>query len=232
MFLKSNSVMNSVSWRKVTKRYVHYKEKLIAGLIVISLTMTLVPITDSRPGPGDNGGVRIIINGMMGENGWYVSSVSITFIVNATHGWYRLFFKIDGGDWMEYTTPFQVSTDGYHTVVCYYIDQGGPSGEYAASFKIDKTAPTVIPTAQRIGLLKWRFTAEAFDATSSMNKVEFYVDSSYLGNDTEYPYIIIWSCSLITALRHYIYTLKYPFWAGLSVIAYDHAGNSVMPYPL
>jgi hypothetical protein len=134
----------------------------------------------------------IILNGTMGENGWYISPVVITFDdENGT--WVHCFVKIDGGDWFEYTGPIIVNTDGIHTVYYYYIDHdGNVSPTYSAMFKIDMTPPTLEITVHRIGP-KIGVTMNASDDTSGVGLFEFYLDGGFVGRISTPPYeFMIW----------------------------------------
>ncbi|WP_084038056.1 ThuA domain-containing protein [Demequina sp. NBRC 110053] len=79
-----------------------------------------------------------------GDNDWYVSPVTVT--ATTTGGGestvYRE-YRIDGGDWSEYTAPVEVATDGEHTVDVRASGSGAEPVEESVSFKIDTTVPTV-----------------------------------------------------------------------------------------
>jgi hypothetical protein len=156
--------------------------------------------------------------GTMGWNNWYVSDVTVTLSatdppgskspLNVNHTYY----KIDSGPWNEYNTPFIVSTDGQHTVSYYSVDKAGNTETTkTVSFKIDKTSPTITLTKQQIDFFNVKFTAEASDLTSDMDRVEFFVAGVLEYNDTTSPYEWTW-----TGMGNYTVTAT----------AYDNAGNS------
>jgi hypothetical protein len=128
----------------------------------------------------------IFLNGTMGENGWYISNVSITITENNL-----TFYQLDNGSWTAYSGPFIVSSDGYHFISFYWIDEYGNQSEiYSVEFKIDKTPPTIELSAQRINTTKVKITATVTDVLSGVYKVVFYDD---MGNSlTLYdpPYVI------------------------------------------
>jgi hypothetical protein len=81
------------------------------------------------------------------------------------------------------------------------------------SIKIDQTKPEITALAyEKIGIMKYRFTATVNDETSGINRVEFYLSGIYLGNATEAPYELEYSGDA-----------KYHI---LSIIVYDNAGNT------
>ncbi len=191
---------------------------------VIQKNDTMAPITTAA------------LSGTMGQNNWYVSAVTVTLSAidppepryargDASKwptGVNHTYYKLDAADWVEYTTPFQVTADGQHTVQFYSVDKWIPPNvetPKSISFKIDRTAPTVSLEVTRISLIlhnKWNFTATVNDPASGVVKVEFYVDDVYVGNATAAP----WS---------YIYK---GFGKVAQAIAYDAAGNSAMSLPV
>jgi hypothetical protein len=95
------------------KKYTQVRKKLIIGLITLFLSMTITPITGSLPIEKEQSIMTmscsdgIILNGTMGENGWYISPVIITFD-NENGSWVHCFVQINGEDWFEYTGPIVV----------------------------------------------------------------------------------------------------------------------------
>jgi hypothetical protein len=161
------------------------------------------------------------IAGTMGQDDWYVSSVTVT-LTATDYKWpegvdYTM-YKVDDGEWTLYETPFDVDTDGEHTVYFYSVDKAVPPNteeEQSVSFKIDKTAPvinTFTATAQNALKTKWLLEADATDAPSGIVKVEFYADDALVGTVTAEPYEFLVESKISTA----------------QCIVYDAAGNSKM----
>jgi len=158
-------------------------------------------------------GVNITLNGTMGENGWYVSDVYVSINCSESN---HIYFRIDEEGWQEYVVPLviTITTDGYHTVSCYYIDsEGHQSDTFYAYFKIDQTKPYAWFAIAKIRFGKWFIYANASDITSGMDKVEFYVEDVFQGTVFEPPYLWICNGSMRFSL----------------VIAYDKAGNYCIP---
>jgi len=153
-------------------------------------------------------------DGMMGENDWLVSDVMI--ILNAedeTSGVDYTMYKVDDGEWITYTGPFNVlCEDGMHILYYYSVDFAGNVEDVKGpfDFKIDQTDPTIELTAEKIGDNTWLFIADVFDETSGVNRVEFYVDGGFIGTVTEEPYEYEWSGTVERVAQ---------------AIVYDNAGN-------
>jgi len=124
-----------------------------------------------------------------GENDWYVSDVEVTLTAtDDTSGVNYTMYKLDENDWTKYMNPFTVTTDEYHTVKYYSVDMAGNiESTKPVSFKIDQTNPMINLTVET-DLTKWLLTAEVFDKTSDVAKVEFYVNSVLAGTVTTAPY--------------------------------------------
>ncbi|GAH68491.1 unnamed protein product, partial [marine sediment metagenome] len=59
----------------------------------------------------------IILDGTMGENDWYVSSVTVTLsATDELSGVESTWYQVDSGNWKIYTKLFTVSGDGHHTI--------------------------------------------------------------------------------------------------------------------
>jgi hypothetical protein len=210
------------------------KKSWAIGTILLFIGTSIIPLASSLPIEKEqvltpkNCFDGITINGTKGDNGWYVSPVWITlnFPGNETY------YKIDDGEWQEYTGPFVVSTDGRHTVQAYFIDdEGNVSPVYSVSFGIDCHAPWIDGvTSKRIGLFKREISATVADPASGCCLVEFYFDGSLIGSATAFPWGLTWSYNFMTWLKILVINLKGQYWRWLFVIAYDCAGNSAL-YP-
>jgi hypothetical protein len=190
---------------------------LVVGIIFFSLDMSGVLNTSGRTIPDELSTMMkvyldgIELHGWMGDNGWYRSDVQI--ILNYTTSGIYIFYKLDEGEWSEYTVPIIVSTDGTHTVWCYYIDaQGNQSETYSTSFKIDQTPPNIMLHSEVIDRYTYRITADASDTSSGINRVEFFMNDCLIENDSTAPY-------------EWIY--KGPSF-DLAALAFDNAGNTAL----
>ena len=149
-----------------------------------------------------------------GDNGWYVSDVTITLeATDDMSGVDIIKYLLDDSDWLTYTSPFTVESDGCHRITYYAIDKAGnvEQPSEVIRFKIDQTPPTIELTWQVSGddLI---FTATCSDATSGVDRVEFYINDVLAFTDDMEPYV--W----ILYYQGGPYTYK--------AIVFDIAGNS------
>ena len=165
--------------------------------------------------------------GTMGNDGWYRSNVTITLTASDPTPPYRAgkgpsgvnhtYYKIDDSeDFVEYTAPVVVNTDGQHQVSYYSVDKVGNTEAVKGpfSFKLDKTAPTITITCTAQNLLKnkWLIEATVSDETSGIVLVEFYVADALVANITEAPWEYLYIGTDSPA----------------QCIVYDGAGNSAV----
>lgn len=175
------------------------------------------------------------VNGTMGEEGWYVGKVNVTF--NASDPLSGIAFtkyKVDDGDWKNYSGTFTVGSNGTHTIYFYSADNAGNvESEKNFTIKIDRKPPSVSLTAPKDGYLyifgreilptafgktkiigKFTAAATASDTLSGIRYVNFKLDGDLLWMDFNSPYQV----ELPHAFPRGVHTLK--------VTAYDNAGNS------
>ena len=122
-----------------------------------------------------------------GENGWYVSDVTVR--LNATDdlsGVNVTYYRIDGGKWVIYESPFIISEDGDDILIEFYsVDKAGNVEEVKSQrLDIDQTEPYMEIFWEYIGgdpLSGWELLIEAWatDDMSGMNRVEFRLDNAY-----------------------------------------------------
>lgn len=86
------------------------------------------------------------IEGTQGQDGWYVSSTSITLSASdATSGLVGIFYRVDGSGWSEFSDILLLTEEGTHLVERYAQDVAG-TNESVKSFtaKIDRSAPHAV----------------------------------------------------------------------------------------
>ena len=149
-------------------------------------------------------------SGTMGNNNWYISEVRIMFQYNPSDV-AEIYYKMGGGNWIKYTGQFTISQDGSYYMPWYWVDKNGTRwNEPALEFKIDQTPPTITLNKQTMTNDRVKFTATANDATSGLEKVEFYLDDEIQTTITAPPYEWIWQGTT----NHIV-----------KAIAYDYAGH-------
>jgi len=176
------------------------------------------------------------IIGIVGNNNWYVSSVTImlraiqppgpprnlTVDTQQTGGTIVTFYKIHSSEsWTEYQWPLTIDSDDSSYNLSYYsINEYGemeqPKGPFP--FKIDKIPPIITLTAAVEDPVNpvWALNASVADAMSGVAKVDFYVNDIFIGNvSSPGPYVWQYEGNGTTA----------------QAIVYDNAGNSIAsPY--
>jgi hypothetical protein len=240
----------------------------VFGVIVLFLGLAIAPstgtitenhcsINDSIEHSGyvmksDTQGVDLGFLGTLGDNGWYTSCVHIIFTWSSDVA--KIWFYIDGGDWIEYSEPFgPICKDGLYTVCWRYMDvHGNISDIECKELMIDQTPPGIElwwEAYLEYGLWWIVFTAMAEDECSGMNGVDFYLNDilkeSIVGSGPIYVYeipfvlenysIIGFICNRETSEENISFfalivetSAEYSFapWEDfVTAVAYDNAGN-------
>jgi hypothetical protein len=190
-----------------------------------------------------------------GENGWYVSNVTV--ILNASDdlsGVNITKYRVKDDIWQTYLEPFILDFDGEDILIEFYsIDNAGNQEEIkSVVIDIDKTKPWILLTYEVLGgnaFKGWflRFTVEANDPKSGMDKVEFYnnkqLQVTINGSGPIYQWIYYLSFSefrVVGLICNPRITDEYVKFFAISVIilgraediplisayAYDNAGNN------
>ena len=84
-----------------------------------------------------------MLTGETGQNGWYVSEVAVNLTAQDNlSGVATLLYRLDGSDWMEYSTDLSINVDGQHTVDFFAIDRAGNNGTIGSVVvMLDSTGP-------------------------------------------------------------------------------------------
>ncbi|MCD6480741.1 MAG: hypothetical protein J7L31_00500 [Thermoplasmata archaeon] len=176
--------------------------------------------------------LNIAVDGEMGEDGWYVGSVSIT--MNATDnesGIKEIKYRINGDFWKDYVMPIRLNRDGFYFLEFYAKDGKGNEVHKNMSIKIDATSPSInfsnfepgyiyfrgmkmiTPRIPRDTMVIGNFVVEvsASDALSGIKKVEFYLGKGKAYEDDEAPFQ--WTIERAFGIYN------------VTAVAFDHAGN-------
>jgi len=154
-----------------------------------------------------------------GDNGWYVSDVTVSFTADdGTEVWQsgvdHIEYKVNGGS-TQTGDSVVVSADGEHTVEYRAVDNVGNEEAWnpVPTISIDQTAPVIDLTWEASGG-DVIFTATCSDATSGMDRVEFFMNDVLAFTDDAEPYewVVEWSSALELVM--------------FKAMAYDAAGNS------
>lgn len=131
----------------------------------------VVPVLDSVPPV-----TTATLAGISGSNGWYKSAVDVTLSASDSNGVKTTYYKIDSArKYSTYTGPFQIATDGKHTVYFYSVDNKGyTEAVKSVSVWVDKTAPTT--TASTKGTTAVTVTLKATDSASGVASTFYSLD--------------------------------------------------------
>jgi hypothetical protein len=117
-----------------------------------------------------------------GENGWYVSDVTVTLEANDDIGVVATYYRINEGGLKIYTSPFNVSEEGDDVLIEYYsVDNAGNVEDVKSAYlDIDKTPPTMTVEweVDKVGWREWfvYFTIKCVDNASGMDRLEIFIN--------------------------------------------------------
>jgi len=157
-----------------------------------------------------------------GDNGWYVSDVTITLeATDDMSGVDFIKYLLDDNDWLTYTSPLIIESDGYHRITYYAVDKAGnvEQPSEVVRFGIDQTPPTIEITWEVHGnfIQGWEVTffVTCYDEISSIDRFEIYLNDvlQFTGVSPPYEYIMTFKWS--SALKNSIF----------KACASDSAGN-------
>lgn len=126
--------------------------------------------------------------GEQGEEHWYRSDVTLSLDAVDNEGGlgvaYTL-YRVDQGDWEEYSIPLQFTDEGIHTVEFYSVDRDENIEELkSVEIHIDKTAPVVFVNANPKTL--WPPNGTMVDVTVVGNSADDHLLSTGVFVEDEY----------------------------------------------
>ncbi|KAA0002605.1 MAG: hypothetical protein FE048_03430 [Thermoplasmata archaeon] len=126
------------------------------------------------------------VTATLGSEGWYVSNVSIElFAIDNESDINLTMYCIDNGEWLEYAEPFNISSDGIHSIKFYSVDIcGNKEKTRIKEIKIDRIIPTLsyyLQPSEPDGNDGWylgnvEVTISANDETSGVSSVLYKID--------------------------------------------------------
>jgi hypothetical protein len=146
------------------------------------------------------------IDGIMGENGWYISPINITITIDpeVCKG---VGYNIGDG-WQLYQEPFTISKEGRILINFYWIDLDGNKHFFNFHIRIDISTP-IVKISKYPEFDQVLIDVRANDYISKIERLEFYIDDELY--DVYYDSSFIWSYN--GKGSHLVY-----------VKAFDHAG--------
>jgi len=192
------------------------KKSLVCGIIALLVGISIVPIAESSfPNGPKERYCYPRLEGNIGNHGWYISPVNVRFVYDPDVV-ETIFYKINTGQWIQYTGPFRINHDGYYRLEWYFIDFSGEQHKpNATSIKIDMTPP-MVTWYKQVVIIENRivYTACPTDNMSGIDCVEFYLNG-VLQKNIAAPGPYVWVLHPIP--RH--------GWVGIRT--YDVAGNNM-----
>ena len=142
-----------------------------------------------------------------GCNGWYVSNVTVTLNATDNNGVDATYYRINGGEWETYDSPFVLSEDGDDILIEYYsVDKLGNTEDVkSATLDIDQTPPWIRVEWEvtKISWRKWKvgFTIYCTDNTSGIDRIDFLLNGILQDTVTGPGPIYGWSFIITSGLR-------------------------------
>lgn len=128
---------------------------------------------------------EIDLVGIEGDGGWYVGPVIVALTASdgLGSGVETIFFSTDGGQYAEYSGPFQMEVEGIREIVFFSVDVCGRSEKpLCVPLNIDMTPPSLLfsdldstfVVTSREATVSWT----AYDSLSSISRFEVEVDGA------------------------------------------------------
>jgi hypothetical protein len=155
-----------------------------------------------------------------GDNGWYVSNVTVTLkATDDMSGVNATYYRINGGKWEIYDSPFVIWEDGEHMIGYYSVDyEGNIEDIQSSSLDIDQTPPEISfewDIFEDGGFYYLTITIICLNETSGMDRVDMFINdglhATITGAGPTYEFTIEWSSAIKSC------TFKFGI--------YDEAGN-------
>src|SRR2546426_2505493 len=148
----------------------------LAGVVEAMVSRTVL-VDTTPPATTSN------LSGTSGHSPWYVSSVTVYLnATDATSGVASLVYRVDGGNWTTYTSPFTLA-DGVHLLEYYATDVAGlVESTKSRTVSIDTVPPTTTAALSgTLGANGWytsnvTVSLTATDATSGVANITYRVD--------------------------------------------------------
>ena len=139
------------------------------------------PLINPVSGLGAFGETEALISGVEGDDGWFVSPVEVQLTIGGVWLWGdKTYSRIDSVDWQTYSNPFQITSEGVHTLEFYSEDiLGNSESIQTVEIKIDCSAPSLALITQNNTLFQSgnvSITWVCDDSVSGIDRVEYSLD--------------------------------------------------------
>jgi len=203
------------------------KKGLVVGIILLFISVSVIPSTgnmvffDDTTPPVTT--CTLDPDAPDGDNGWYVSDVTVTLkATDDMSGVNATYYKINGGEWETYDSPFVIWEDGEYMIEYYSVDyEGNIEDVQSSSLDIDQTPPEIFfewDIFEDGGFCYLTITIIGLNETSGMDRVEMFINDGFheevVGPGPTYEFTIEWSSAFKSC------TFKF--------VIYDVAGHVVI----
>jgi hypothetical protein len=171
-----------VTWEPIdASKYATDGQFTAPGTVQTSIAGTKAATATVTVGTGGSTGAdttapvaSVSVSPAASASGWHTGSVQVTATATDNRDTApAIEVSVDDGAWAAYTAPVSVTADGAHTVKARATDQAGNVSQIvSAEFRIDATAPVVVPTSDPVART---VKAAATDAGSGLDKIEYRV---------------------------------------------------------
>lgn len=121
-----------------------------------------------------------LIDGTMGSNGWYATSVNVTITSSdVTSGVKSIVYNLDSAGWQTYSGPIQVAASGVHSLLFYSEDFAGNRNQTSLEIKIDTTQFYLVFSIQNGTIFDSNYVAISWtvhNAVSGIDHFEYVLD--------------------------------------------------------
>lgn len=205
-------------------------EKKVVWMLVGAMVLVGAPgtVADELGIAGDEGPVITVNSPDLGD--WHAGDVTVEAQIDAEPSLQWARGQIDDDPWQwdsvaphSWTWDTTQYEDGVHELHLQARDtynEDGSGGRYASlvrDLRVDNTPPgaeIVSPDDEAVVVLGTTVEVEADDATSGVDRVDFYLDGEFQASDREAPYEWEYDAFLQTGFHE------------ITAVVLDHAGNT------
>jgi hypothetical protein len=119
----------------------------------------------------------VVLDGQKDGDGVYITPVEVTINANdADSGVKTITYKIDAGNWEDYTSPFTINQGGLHTVDIIVKDKAGNTvkGTFTVQLEYGPSIPLISGPSSGKPNVEYTFSFTSYDEEN--NQVAYYVD--------------------------------------------------------
>jgi hypothetical protein len=140
----------------------------------------------------------IHLDGIYGESNWFTSDVSVSLSATDNYGVYSTGYSLGNDNWLNYTVPFRLTSEGKTTVLYSSTDvYGNVESTKYLDVNIDKTPPeatlTINGDAEETNNTEVIVTSRVVEFTSGISQMRFSNDGANWGGWQPYSMSASWT---------------------------------------